>query len=160
MEAFTVSGPNTQLFDWSLSGKMYWLTDSDVIHFSRLFVPNTRMSCNAEEEEEKKLFINRKLMRRLGSALTVWLTGDLWEVQCRTRLKQNKLNLQGSKPEQVFILDFKTHTMFWLPDKYREIFSSCSPLKAKEQLMWEQWCWDKEQWCSSAAQRKVLLLDK
>lgn len=78
------------MFDWSLSGKMYWLTDKDVIYCCSLFVLNREMSNDsphvwAEKGESAtytNFFIHGKLIR-LCSAPTVWLTGDLWEAQCR-----------------------------------------------------------------------------
>lgn len=41
-------------FDWSLSGKMYWLTDRDMIYCSRLFVLNKEISCDGQHVSGEK----------------------------------------------------------------------------------------------------------
>lgn len=120
------------MFDWSLSGKMCWLKGSDVIYFSSLFVLNRIMSCDIHLDQTEKEDC-ATYGRRIG---VVWQMHYVSDCRKKVALADCVLKMFSD-----WIL-IPTPCPDFLKKAVR--FPNCSPLEAKELLMWER---DQEPLC-------------
>lgn len=123
------------MFDWLLSWKMHWLTDSDVINISSLFALNRKMTCDSQRCCLRDFlhvfffffFYQHKVLRLLAVLFD-------WQVQCGNVLstsvekdeKQWKICPPLSIVRRVIRWNFNTHPIQWPTDKGSKI-SKCSP---------------------------------